>query len=79
MCHVSSACGTLLPTYHLLPTCCCQVVQIFWNGLMTEVMMTAFLMSAEPDDGTPLSPILLTSSTPIPTLPLTLTLTLTLT
>ena len=34
-----------------------QVVQIFWNGLMTEVMMTAFLMSAEPDDGAPLSPI----------------------
>ena len=53
----------------------CQVVQIFWNGLMTEVMMTAFLMSAEPDDGTPLSPILRTSSSPIPTLTLTLTLT----
>jgi len=33
-----------------------QVVQIFWNGLMTEVMMTAFLMSAEPDDGASLSP-----------------------
>ena len=30
-----------------------QIVQIFWNGLMTEVMMTAFLMSAEPDDGAP--------------------------
>ena len=29
-------------------------MQIFWNGLMTEVMMTAFLMSAEPDDGAPL-------------------------
>ena len=47
--------------YGLLLTCSipcyCQVVQIFWNGLMTEVMMTAFLMSAEPDDGAPLSPI----------------------
>jgi hypothetical protein len=34
-----------------------QVVQIFWNAFMTEVMITAFLFDAEGDDDEPVSPI----------------------